>query len=189
MEHFLVVGLGNHNLDNTRHNAGARVVERLAARLQLNWSKSTKHTGGYVCTTIVDNNGEIFKLTLLKPKAFMNANGASVVKTANLLSIAISNVFLIHDELELSLGQFKIQKGGSARGHNGVLSCINCLRSDKLSRLRIGISRPVSRSNSEVASYVLGKFYTEELPVIENTIEQAVAFLLQHLEQRASGVV
>ncbi|BFZ20459.1 hypothetical protein BsWGS_23498 [Bradybaena similaris] len=184
MRHFMVVGLGNHGLDDTRHNVGMKAVDRLAASLQLNWQKSISQHGGFICSIVLKDGSQPFRVTLLKPKTFMNISGSSVAKAAKVLSLSLQDIYLVHDELDRSLGKFHIKERGSAGGHNGVLSCINCLRSNEMPRLRIGISRPTSKS--QIVPYVLSKFSDEELAIIDVTIDQAIASLLRHIENRLS---
>ncbi|CAG5115505.1 unnamed protein product [Candidula unifasciata] len=187
MRHFMIVGLGNHGMDGTRHNVGMMAVDRLAARLQLDWQKSVGHHGGFICSTVLKSGSQPFKVTLLKPKTFMNISGTSVAKAVKALSVALQDIYLVHDELDRNLGKFHIKERGSAGGHNGVLSCISCLGSDEILRLRIGISRPACKS--EIITYVLSKFSDQELAVVGVTIDQAIDALLRHMENRLSETV
>ncbi|XP_059140084.1 uncharacterized protein LOC131928159 [Physella acuta] len=177
---YLIVGLGNHGYPNTRHSIGMRAVDRFAENFGVTLSYN-KQYGGFANSTTVDDT----KLVLFKPKALMNINGISVAKTAKLLSICPSNIYLIHDELDKVPGKFHIKEGGSAGGHNGVLSCISSLQSQAMRRLRIGIGRPSSRNF--VVPYVLGKFSKEEADLVASAVDQALEALLHHIKQRSAG--
>ncbi|CAL1529658.1 unnamed protein product [Lymnaea stagnalis] len=174
--HFMIVGLGNHGFPNTRHSIGMKVIDSLAHRLSVKWEQNA----GYITSTFVGQS----KLTLFKPKALMNLNGPSVAKTAKLLRIAPSHMYLIHDELDRLPGKFHLKEGGSAGGHNGVLSCMNELKSKEMIRLRIGIGRPSSRLL--VVPYVLGKFPAAEMAAVDSVIPEAIEHLLHHIEQRTA---
>ncbi|KFP70811.1 putative peptidyl-tRNA hydrolase, partial [Acanthisitta chloris] len=82
------------------------------------------------------------ELVLLKPRRLMNLNGLSVASAAKTYNLGPKDVYLVHDDLDKALGKVAIKQGGSARGHNGVRSCISALHSNEMTRLRVGIGRP-----------------------------------------------
>lgn len=86
------------------------------------------------------------------------------------LSITGSNVFVFHDDLQRDLGKASLKRDGSANGHNGIKSTIQKLKTDEFWRVRIGIGRPVSRDEDEVADYVLSKFTANEMDVLAKKI-------------------
>ncbi|XP_008940564.1 PREDICTED: probable peptidyl-tRNA hydrolase, partial [Merops nubicus] len=99
-------------------------------------------------------------------------------------SVRPEDVYLVHDDLEKPLGKVAIKLGGSARGHNGVRSCISALQSSEMTRLRVGIGRP--EGEVSVSSYVLAPFSAGEQERLEQILAQAATFLLEHiLERRA----
>ncbi|XP_010183132.1 PREDICTED: probable peptidyl-tRNA hydrolase, partial [Mesitornis unicolor] len=93
-----------------------------------------------------------------------------------------ADIYLVHDDLDKALGKVAIKLGGSARGHNGVRSCISTLHSNEMTRLRVGIGRP--EGEGTVSSYVLAPFSTEEQERLEQILTQAATFLLEHILQR-----
>ncbi|XP_016898428.1 peptidyl-tRNA hydrolase isoform X2 [Cynoglossus semilaevis] len=132
----LVVGLGNPGMDGTRHNVGAAVLGALAARLSAadRW-RGNRHVSGEVITLDVQDTGVV----LLRPRLMMNINGVSVAKAAEKYGVRAEDVLLVHDDLDKPLGKMVIKHGGSARGHNGVRSCVDCLHTDVMPRLRVDL--------------------------------------------------
>ncbi|XP_056231317.1 probable peptidyl-tRNA hydrolase isoform X1 [Seriola aureovittata] len=177
----LVVGLGNPGMDDTRHNVGMAVLGELAARLGVadRW-RGDKHVSGEVIVSEVQHT----RVVLLRPRLLMNINGVSVAKAAGKYGIKPEDVLLIHDELDKPLGKIAIKHGGSARGHNGVRSCVDCLQTDVMLRLRVGIGRPTGKT--AVDRYVLGRFSSEEKKVLDSVLVQSVDLLLSQLSQQDS---
>lgn len=179
----LVVGLGNHGMGGTRHNVGMAVLSALAARLGVadRW-RADKHVSGEVI--VVDNQDT--QIVLLRPRMLMNINGVSVAKAAGKYSIHAEHILLVHDELDKPLGKLAMKLGGSARGHNGVRSCVDCLQTDVMPRLRVGIGRPSGKTS--VDRHVLGRFTQEEQQVLSVVLDQSVDLLLSKLtEQNAQS--
>ncbi|KAK0065880.1 peptidyl-tRNA hydrolase [Biomphalaria pfeifferi] len=176
--HFLIVGLGNYGFDKTRHSVGMRAVDILAKKLDVKW----EHHHGFIGSIKLDD----IYLTLFKPKALMNINGRSVAKLAHQLSVKSNCIYLIHDELDRVPGKFHLKEGGSAGGHNGVLSCMETLGSKDMMRLRIGIGRPSSKTL--VVPHVLGQFSKEESSLVELSINQGLQCLLDHIKTRSASV-
>ncbi|KAM9446638.1 peptidyl-tRNA hydrolase [Clarias gariepinus] len=183
----MVVGLGNPGMNGSRHNVGMAVIAALAERLGVSdqW-KSDRHVSGEVIVSDYQDT----QLVILRPKLLMNVNGVSVAKAASKFSIRAEHIVLVHDELDKPIGKLAIKHGGSARGHNGVRSCIDSLRNDVMPRLRIGIGRPPG--NTPVDKHVLGRFSKEEQNILSPVLEQSVELLLaqiteQKLQQTPAG--
>ncbi|XP_073696989.1 peptidyl-tRNA hydrolase [Garra rufa] len=172
----MVVGLGNPGMNGSRHSVGMAVLTTLAERLGApdSWRSDRQVSGEVLVTQLED-----IKLVLLRPKLFMNVNGVSVAKAASKYLISPEHILLIHDELDKPLGKFGIKHGGSARGHNGVRSCVDCLQTDVMPRLRIGIGRPSGKT--PVDRYVLGRFSQEEQKVVDSVMKQSVDVLLTYI--------
>ncbi|XP_061673454.1 probable peptidyl-tRNA hydrolase [Syngnathoides biaculeatus] len=170
----MVVGLGNPGMEGTRHSVGMAVVDALAARLGKGQSwRSDRQLSGEV--VMADER----RLVLLRPRVLMNINGVAVAKAASKYGIQPEDILLVHDELDKPLGKVGIKHGGSARGHNGVRSCVDCLRSDVMLRLRVGIGRPAG--NTSVERHVLGHFCPEERKILDSVVVQSVDILMSHL--------
>ncbi|KAL0979607.1 hypothetical protein UPYG_G00187220 [Umbra pygmaea] len=172
----LVVGLGNPGMNGSRHSVGMAVLQALAARLgEADSWRGDRHVSGEVILSDIQDT----QIVLLRPRLLMNINGVSVAKAARKYSIQPENILLVHDELDKPLGKIAIKQGGSARGHNGVRSCVECLQTDVMPRLRVGIGRP--RDQSSVERYVLGRFSQEEQKVLNAVLEQSVNILFSQL--------
>ncbi|KAG9471069.1 hypothetical protein GDO78_015992 [Eleutherodactylus coqui] len=183
---FMVVGLGNHGMSGTRHSVGMTAINQLARRLNVadQW-KVDRRTGADLVTAEHDG----VRLILIKPRHFMNINGTSVANAAGRFRLTPENIYLLHDELDKPLGKVTLKLGGSARGHNGVRSCIDHLKSDTMVRLLIGIGRPADKSS--VTPYVLGRFTKNEQEMLPPLLEKALDLLLGHIQKRnlVSGTI
>ncbi|KAK7934034.1 hypothetical protein WMY93_004930 [Mugilogobius chulae] len=172
----MVVGLGNPGMDGTRHNVGRAVLDSLAVRL----GASERWKGDrQLCSELVvcERDGE--RVILLKPKLLMNVNGAAVAKAVRKFGVRPEDVLLVHDELDKPLGKVAVKHGGSARGHNGVRSCVDCLNTDVMRRIRVGIGRP--SGSISVDRHVLSRFGPDERKVLESALERSVDLLLELL--------
>ncbi|XP_014341670.1 probable peptidyl-tRNA hydrolase isoform X2 [Latimeria chalumnae] len=169
-------------MGRTRHSVGMAAVNHLARKLKVAecWKVDRQCSGDVALAEV----GEL-QLVLLKPRMLMNINGGSVAKTAEKFQVNPEDIFLVHDELDKPLGKFSIKQGGSARGHNGVRSCIDCLKSDVMPRLRIGIGRPPDKSS--VQRHVLGKFSSLEEEALKTILEQSTELLLKFITEKAAG--
>ena len=148
----LIVGLGNPGNDykDTRHNVGFLVLDSY-----LNTSDwKEKFNALYHEERI---NGE--KVVFVKPLTYMNLSGDAVGQFVNYFDIDLNDILVIHDDLDLTFGTYKLKKNSSAGGHNGIKSIINRLGSDSFARLKIGISHDKSIDTKD---YVLGKFSKSE---------------------------
>ncbi len=166
----LIVGLGNPGPEysKTRHNAGARFVEELAARFNISLKPEKKYAGLYGKGQIGDQ-----LVHLLLPTTFMNKSGKAVAPLAHFFRIPVENILVAHDELDIGPGACKIKCGGGHGGHNGLRDIISALANNKeFYRLRIGIGHPGHRDR--VTGYVLGKAPANEQSLIEQTIDEAV---------------
>jgi PTH1 family peptidyl-tRNA hydrolase len=163
---WLIVGLGNPGAkyEQTRHNVGFAVIERLADRGRTSFNSQFK---GEVAK--VDVGGE--RCILVKPQTFMNLSGDSVQPAAAFFKIAPANIIVVHDEVDLDLGQLKLKKGGGHGGHNGIRHISERL-GPEFFRVRLGIGRP-KFGKSGMTSHVLGGFAADEADGIEAGIERA----------------
>ena len=165
----LVVGLGNPGPEykKTRHNAGVWFVEELASRYNISLRPEKKYFGLYGKGLI---GNEV--VHLLIPTTFMNKSGQSVAPHANFFRIAVDNILVAHDELDMEPGVCKIKKGGGHGGHNGLRDIISCMANNKeFYRLRIGIGHPGHRDR--VTGHVLGKAPAIDQDKIDQAIDEA----------------
>ena len=170
----LIVGLGNpgKKYENTRHNAGFWLLERLAAqhRLALRKEARFRALAGRLDTAST-------QAWLLLPQTFMNESGAAVAALAQFHKIAAGEILVVHDELDLPPGGVKIKQGGGHAGHNGLRDIIEKLGTPEFWRMRIGIGHPrdLAASEQEVVDYVLHSPRKEERDLIDAVIERGVA--------------
>ena len=110
-------------------------------------------------------NGE--QIMFIKPLTYMNLSGLSVKKIVNFYKIDMKNILVIQDDLDLSIGTYKIKRNSSSGGHNGIKSIISELGTEGFGRLKIGISKP---TQIPIDKYVLAKFSTDELNKINSNM-------------------
>jgi peptidyl-tRNA hydrolase, PTH1 family len=144
-----IIGLGNPGRQYfyNRHNIGFLIVDALADRHGGSW-KIREHME----IAEIQLNG--LKIILIKPLTFMN-NSGKVIPYLTKQGINAENILVVHDELELPMGQIKLKMGGSHKGHNGLRSIIGVC-GDAFMRVRFGIGRPVHKD--DVPNYVLQNF-------------------------------
>ena len=172
----LIVGLGNYGLKykNTRHNVGYMVLDEYAKLNNLEFNKS-KFSGVY--TEITKENE---KIIFLKPEKYVNLSGEVVRSFIDYFKINLEDVLVIHDDLDLELGEYKLKQDGGSAGHNGVTNIILNLASKEFKRLKIGISKSDQISTS---NYVLGKFSKEEEEKIEQVITTAINIINDYIDE------
>ena len=157
----LIVGLGNpgEKLGRTRHNIGFMFLDYLAR------SRDS------------DNN-----IRLLKPQHFMNNSGTDVSHELHYYKIPVSSLIVIHDDLDIRLGEYKIQKGKGPKVHNGISDIEAKLKSKDFWRVRIGVDNRPAKNRIPGEAYVLEDFPEDELSTVESlfpTIESEVGRLLK----------
>lgn len=169
----LLVGLANPGPEykNTRHNAGAWVVEELARVHNVVLKQEPKFYG---LTGRILVNGQ--DLRLLIPATFMNLSGKAVSALAKFYQITPEEIMVAHDELDLPPGVAKFKKGGGHGGHNGLRDIISKQGNNKdFYRLRIGIGHPGHKD--KVAGYVLGKAPASEQQCLDAAVDESVRCL------------
>lgn len=169
----LLVGLANPGPEyaNTRHNAGAWVVEELARMNHVTLKNEPKFFG---ITGRMTTNGA--DLRLLIPTTFMNLSGKAISALAKFYQIKPEEIMVAHDELDLPPGVAKFKQGGGHGGHNGLKDTISKLGNNKeFYRLRIGIGHPGHKDL--VVGYVLGKPPTQQQQLIDAAVDEAVRCL------------
>lgn len=174
---FLVVGLGNPGVEyqNNRHNLGFRVVQLLAQILGI--SPATNE-----CKAIIGKGkrGSI-PIVLAQPLTFVNASGESVRVLVDKYKVAINKIIVVHDDLDLPLGEIRLKTKGSSGGHKGVDSIIYHLQSDEFGRVRIGIGRPQGRQDP--ADFVLCDFGKKEEDEIAVAVREGADAVLSIIEE------
>jgi PTH1 family peptidyl-tRNA hydrolase len=162
----LVVGLGNPGAEyeSTRHNIGFELVDRLATESDSKWSRERKFRAK-VAKSI---NGVI----LAKPLTYMNLSGNAVARLGRFYKLQPSQILVVYDDLDLSLGSIRFRKEGSSGGHNGIKSIIEFLHTKEFPRMKLGIG--VAGENATVIGHVLGKFSKNDQEELEKVLAIAV---------------
>ena len=138
------------------------VLDRLAADWRVKWERSAKW-GAYWA--------KAEQALLVKPMTYMNRSGGPLQAVSQFYKIAPEEMLPVLDDLALPLGRLRLRPDGSTGGHNGLDSIITTFGTDKIPRLRVGIGAP---PQAAAVDYVLGRFFDEELPLLEKTIARAV---------------
>jgi len=157
---ILIIGLGNPGVEykDTRHNAGFLVVDELL---------TTKLPGVSV---------------VRKSDVFMNDSGSFVKKLVDKYKVEPSDLYIIHDDLDIKLGEFKIQKGHGPKDHNGLNDIYQKLGSDDFWHVRIGIdNRPLDNKPMGI-EYVLQNFSNEEREILDRTVKEATNTLGKNIK-------
>jgi len=162
----MVAGLGNPGVEyvDTRHNVGFRVIDSLAAALQIDVRK--KKFGA------VFGQGEFGdkKLILLKPWRYMNRSGEPVATAVGFYKLNVCDLLIVADDMALEPGRIRIRGQGSSGGHNGLVDVIEKLGTESVGRLRIGIGQS---DTEDAVDFVLDKPTEVERPLLDEAIVRA----------------
>lgn len=171
----LIVGLGNPGpkYQWTRHNAGFMVLDRFSHANGISLAKKS-FSGLYG-----EGSRHGVRLLLLKPQTFMNLSGRSVAEALRFHKLSLSDLIVIHDDLDIPFGRIKLKEGGGHGGHNGLRSLVQELGGAGFARVRVGIGRPV---HGDVVDYVLQNFAREEMADLATLLDGALDLLGALLE-------
>ncbi|OGM24867.1 hypothetical protein A2962_04155 [Candidatus Woesebacteria bacterium RIFCSPLOWO2_01_FULL_39_61] len=206
----LIIGLGNpsNKYENTRHNVGFVVLDELKNKI-FSFSPSQRLSGAGGQIPMVRRarhpeqsrgvynqflnsdfqfekkfNADILKLDnlmLAKPQTFMNSSGASVKKLVVQYKIIMADLWVIHDDLDLRLGAYKIQRGVGPKLHYGTASIEEQLGRKDFWRVRVGLDNRPSDNRVSGEEYVLQNFGEIEIGLRDGVIERVVEVLIQRL--------
>lgn len=160
---YVVAGLGNptKEYENTRHNVGFSVIDRLAQKHGIPL-KEQKHKGLLGRGMIGEK-----KVILVKPLTYMNLSGECIREVLEYYKVdSPEHLIVICDDINLEPGRIRIRKKGSAGGHNGLKNIIAHLGSDVFVRIRVGIGE--KPAGYDLADYVLGHFAGAEKERMED---------------------
>lgn len=171
----LIVGLGNpgKEYENTRHNVGFEVVDKLADT----WKYSKKFRAD-ICHIFIEGQD----VYLVKPQTFMNKSGDAVREIVGFLDVPLERIWLVHDDIDIDLGLCRVRKDGGSAGHNGVQSVINSIGSEKFPRFRMGIGTQRGESIPS-ERFVLERFSEQEQPIKNQTIEKVILEIKRALRE------
>ena len=165
---YLILGLGNPGprYELTRHNMGFLVIDTLAEKHRIKLDQHQHQA--------LSGRGEVEGCPVVVSKAmtYMNKSGVAAKALLRALDIPPERMIVVHDEIDLPLGKIKRKfKGGNA-GHGGIGSIIEKLGTGEFARFRIGVGRP--DDGGEVVDYVLSSFTDEEIPQVNEILEDVV---------------
>lgn len=164
---YLIVGLGNpgKRYEKTRHNIGFMAVEKLAARLEIDLKQKSFDA--------LWGKGKVsgHSVLLAEPQTYMNLSGTAVRQLQAFFKTEISNLIVIHDDLDLPFGSVRMKIGGGTAGHKGLASIESNLGTSGFMRVRLGVGRPVDKS--QIEGYVLEPFRKEEQEALPDILERA----------------
>ncbi len=168
---YLIAGLGNpgKKYENTLHNTGYRVIDKLAQKLN---QRKIRRKTSYLYYE-AEQNG--INLLLLKPITYMNLSGKAIKEAVNRYQLFPGNVMVIYDDMDLSPGVIRVRPRGGSGGHKGMKSIIEELGTGNFARIRIGIGKPPEGADAK--AYVL------------ETIEGELGFKVSEAEKKAAEAV
>lgn len=166
MSKFLIVGLGNigDEYDDTRHNIGFAVLDKLAETQQLKFTTDR-------LASIAHYKFKGKTIVLVKPSTYMNLSGKAVNYWLQSEKIPLENLLIITDDIALPLGTLRLRGKGSDGGHNGLKSIQETLNSTNYARLRFGVGSDFAKGKQ--VDYVLGKWNSEEKKLLQPRIQLA----------------
>ena len=178
----IIVGLGNpgKKYEKTRHNTGFLVIDKVLKKLNIQLDKE-KFNASY---TIYNHKGE--KIYFVKPLTYMNNSGEAVSQLMKYYGLEISDLIVIHDDLDLPVGKIRLRMKGSCGGQNGVRNIIDLIGSEEFNRIRIGIGKD---KQIDTIDYVLGKVKKEDLEIYEDSLNRACEAIIYSLDNNFSLVM
>ena len=180
-----IIALGNPGQEykDTRHNVAQRIFCELERHSVLSWETKQKLCAE-ICFWIP--NGTTKKFMLIKPTVYMNESGKTVNNVCAYFGIKPDEILVLHDELDLVPGTAKIQFGGSAAGHNGVLDIYKSFGNQKFKRMRIGIGHPRALGlHQSVSNFVLQRPSEDEGEAIGKVVKFCSNFLVEICQMSA----
>ena len=181
-ECYLMIGLGNpgEKYAHTRHNAGFRVMERLAGELGVSWRKRLLLHGQ---TAEATEDGR--RIVLCEPLTFMNNSGECVRRMTEWYHCPLERLMVIYDDIDLPPGKVRVRRKGGPGTHNGMRSIAEHLGTTDFPRIRVGTGdRPAGQ---DLADWVLSPFTKEETPLMEEAFqiaaERAMIWVREGIDQ------
>jgi PTH1 family peptidyl-tRNA hydrolase len=175
---LLIVGLGNPDkkYQNTPHNMGFRLVERVAEKLD---AAPFRLEGQYEGE--ITQSGQLSdRVFLFKPQTYMNKSGQAVKKVMDYYKLGMDDLWVICDDIDLELGMVRSREGGSSGGHKGLQSVIEVVGTDEFVRVRLGVGRD---EKIDPEKYVLMPFNKDKEEKVSKIIDKTAEIIVQSLNQ------
>lgn len=160
----LIVGLGNpgEEYKNTRHNIGFKIIDSIAKKQKIELDKE-QFNGKYGAFMLNDE-----KIIIAKPLTYMNLSGDFVSRFKNYYNVDINDIIIIHDDVDINLGNIKLKTSGSSGGQNGVKDIINKLGTENFKRIRVGVGP--KNPKIDLAKFVLDNFSKNDNDKVSQSI-------------------
>ncbi len=172
---FAIIGLGNigKKYENTRHNAGFLCVDAFAREHQFpKWESSKKLQADITKTHLSDS-----QIIIQKPATLMNNSGRAVKQLLRYHTIETKNCIVVHDDIDIPLGQIRSRLGGGSGGHNGIKSIISDI-GEEFGRIRVGIG-PKEPEDIDSSDFVLGTFTRSQKDILNDVTKEVTALLTE----------
>ena len=179
----LIAGLGNPGKEyaDTRHNSGFMAIDCLADKAGVSITSEKWNALIAVCRI------EGQPVLLMKPLTYMNNSGSAVSQAVNFYKIEPEDILILHDDMDLPVGSVRIRKKGSSGGQKGMKSILQCLGTDAIARIRIGVGHSRHGEHDLVPDWVLSSVPKAERDVFQNSIrtaaEAAYAWVYEDMDQ------
>jgi len=179
----ILVGLWNPQLKyiNTRHNIGADI---LFSYCQKNNQNLTLDDSGKYQSCKFELDGK--QIMVVIPMTSMNNSGQGLKTFLLENELKDYELFVVHDDIDLGFGRFRIKKSSSDGGHNGIKSIDLAIGNNDYWRFKIGVGRPPS--TKDPAEYVLSKFNSDETEEVEFIIEDSMEIIDLFLKDVESAI-
>ena len=164
----IFIGLGNpgDRYQNTRHNLGYLSLDCFMERHQLEGLRDDKKSEGSLLKSVLFDQ----ELLLFKSSRYMNESGLSINRLRKYRNISMQDICIIHDDLDLNVGEVRIKYSGGHGGHNGLRNIIQACGTNDFIRIRMGIGHP---EKDQVIDYVLSKPKKDEKEVLDQSVYDA----------------
>ncbi len=174
---MLIIGLGNpgEKYEKTRHNVGFILLDKLKDAWnfpEFEFNKKFKAEISEKVSFLAKIFPKKERIILIKPQTFMNLSGEAVRKIMTFYKIPPEDIVVIHDDLDIVIGKYKISENSSAGGHNGVQNIIHNIGTQKFTRIRIGVEKKSGRQSRKIPGqkFVLQNFTPEEIPLLATVL-------------------
>ncbi|PJA89091.1 MAG: aminoacyl-tRNA hydrolase [Candidatus Moranbacteria bacterium CG_4_9_14_3_um_filter_33_15] len=175
----IIIGLGNpgKKYKSNRHNVGFMLLDEIKKNYDFPDFKMEQKFDAQISFT---QNSRLSKALLAKPQTFMNNSGKSVQALINFYKLSPEDILVIHDDIDIILGKYKLATDSSSAGHNGIQNIIDILGTKKFNRIRIGVAgKNYDKKQLELCDFVLQNFEEKEMKTI---LEDMTSEIMKEIE-------
>jgi PTH1 family peptidyl-tRNA hydrolase len=172
----VIFGIGNpgNKYEKNRHNIGFKLLDYFASKNSLSFIPSK---GSYYYSSGKLHDSEYY---LVKPTTYVNNSGVAVLELIESLNLNREDLLVVHDDINLDIGNIRVKLSGGDGGHNGINSIIYHLISNEFTRLRIGVGNKFQKG--EMAAYVLSDFNNEENKILDKIFETGASLIEEFIK-------